>query len=45
VVGAVVRGEEVYIPDGEFCFEEGDCVVVFTLEVNLPHLEKMFHGR
>lgn len=45
VVGAVLRGEEIFVPDGEFRFAEGDRVVIFTLAEQLPQLEKIFHGR
>jgi len=45
IVGAVVRGEESFIPRGEFTFREGDRALVFTLSGALPSLEKMFSDR
>jgi trk system potassium uptake protein TrkA len=45
VVAAVVRGEEIFVPSGDFSFAEGDRVVIFTLAEQLPKLEKIFHGR
>jgi trk system potassium uptake protein TrkA len=45
IVGSVVRGEQLFVPDGEFAFEEGDRALIFTLTDALPTLEKMFRGR
>jgi len=45
VVGAVIRGEEIFVPSGGFQFEEGDRVLVFTLTEILPDLERVFRGR
>lgn len=45
IVGSVIRGDEFFVPNGEFLFEEGDKALVFTLNDALPELEKMFRGR
>jgi trk system potassium uptake protein TrkA len=45
VVGAVIRGEEIFVPSGGFQFEEGDRALVFTLTEILPDLERVFRGR
>jgi len=45
IVGAVLRGEGIHVPAGDFQFEEGDRALVFTLSDALPELERMFRGR
>lgn len=45
VVGAVVREDEIIVPDGSFKFAPGDHVLVFTLVETLPYLEKQFKRR
>jgi trk system potassium uptake protein TrkA len=45
IVGAVLRGGENIVPDGEFQFQEGDRALVFTLDEALPELERIFRGR
>lgn len=45
IVGAVIRGDDVYVPRGSFAFEEGDRALVFTLSDSLPALEKIFRGQ
>jgi trk system potassium uptake protein TrkA len=45
IVGAVVRGEELFVPTGDFRFQVGDRALVFTLTETLPALEKLFRGR
>jgi len=45
IVGAVLRGEEMFVPDGEFRFKEGDRALVFALSEVLPALERVFRGR
>lgn len=45
IVGAVLRGEERFVPTGDFQFKEGDLAVVFTLSRALPELERIFRGR
>lgn len=42
VVGAVVRGEQVIVPDGNFKIDAFDRVIVFTLPQDLPKVEKLF---
>ena len=42
VIGALVRGEEVFIPSGETVVEEGDHVILFTLPENLGSVEDFF---
>ena len=45
IIGAVMRGDERYVPGGDFTFQPGDRALVFTLSKALPALEKMFHAR
>jgi trk system potassium uptake protein TrkA len=45
IVGSVARGEELFVPTGEFQFEAGDRALVFTLADALPALEKIFRGK
>jgi len=45
IVGAVLRGDQNFVPGGDFQFEEGDRALVFTLSEALPDLEKLFRGR
>ena len=44
-VGAVVRGDQNFVPKGDFQFKEGDRALVFTLAEALPELERLFRGR
>jgi trk system potassium uptake protein TrkA len=45
IVGAVARGDELFVPTGGFRFVVGDRALVFTLTEALPALEKMFRGK
>jgi trk system potassium uptake protein TrkA len=45
IVGAVIRGEESFVPGGNFIFEPGDRVLVFSLTEALERLEKLFRAR
>jgi trk system potassium uptake protein TrkA len=45
IVGEVARGKELFVPTGEFQFEEGDRTLVFTLAEALPALERIFRGK
>jgi trk system potassium uptake protein TrkA len=45
IVGAVIRGDERYVPGGDFAFEVGDRALVFALAEALPKLEKLFRGQ
>jgi trk system potassium uptake protein TrkA len=45
IVGAVIRGEERFVPGGDFSFQVGDRALVFTLASALPKLEKLFRGQ
>jgi trk system potassium uptake protein TrkA len=45
IVGSVARGEELFVPTGEFQFQEGDRALVFTLADGLPALERIFRGK
>ena len=45
IVAAVLRGDQKFVPGGDFQFEEGDRVLVFTLSEALPELERLFRGR
>jgi len=42
VVGAVVRGDEVVVPDGDSTVRRGDHVILFTLPDNVPAVEQIF---
>jgi len=41
IVGAIVRGEEIIIPDGDSVILPGDHVVIFTPRSAIPQLEKL----
>lgn len=45
IVGAVIRGQEHYVPGGGFNFQTGDRALVFTLSKALPSLENLFRGK
>jgi trk system potassium uptake protein TrkA len=45
IIGAVTRGEELFVPGGDFEFKPGDRALIFTLVDALPSLEKMFSDR
>lgn len=45
IVGAVIRGEDSYVPGGDFAFQVGDRALVFSLTEALPALEKLFRAR
>lgn len=45
IVGAVIRGEEMFVPGGNFKFQKGDNALVFTRSDSLPAVEKMFRGK
>jgi trk system potassium uptake protein TrkA len=45
IVGSVARGKELFVPTGEFQFQEGDRALVFTLADALPALERIFRGK
>ena len=45
IVGAVIRGEERFVPGGDFTFQVGDRALVFSLTKALPALEKLFRAR
>jgi trk system potassium uptake protein TrkA len=45
VIGAVVRGDEVIVPNGDVAIESGDHVIVFTLPENLQQVEAVFGAR
>lgn len=42
IIGAIVRGENYQIPDGESTLEAGDRVVIFALPEALPKVERFF---
>lgn len=42
ILGAVVRGKEVFIPMGDTVLEEGDRVVLFVLPSAIHEVEKLF---
>ncbi|OHE22706.1 MAG: hypothetical protein A2Z43_01230 [Syntrophobacterales bacterium RBG_19FT_COMBO_59_10] len=41
IVGAIVRGEEIIIPDGESVILPGDHCVIFTPRSAIPDVEKL----
>ncbi|MCH7412189.1 Trk system potassium transporter TrkA [Belliella sp. R4-6] len=43
MVAGVIRGEEVFIPDGDFVMQKDDKVIVFALPGAKNSLEKLFH--
>lgn len=45
IVGAVIRGEERYVPTGDFAFQVGDRALVFSLTEDLSRLERLFRAR
>ncbi len=45
IVGAVIRGEQMFVPGGNFKFQKGDNALVFTMSDSLPAVEKMFRGK
>jgi trk system potassium uptake protein TrkA len=42
LLGAVVRGEEFFIPVGDSQLEAGDKVVVFAMPTSIKEVEKLF---
>lgn len=45
IIGAVVRGDDMIIPDGNFQILAGDSVVVFALPAAIKKIEKLFFKR
>jgi len=45
IVGAVVRDDQVHVPDGRFQLADGDVAVVFTLPKSVREVEKLFAPR
>lgn len=45
IVGAVVRGERVFVPRGPDRLEVGDTVILFLQEEHLPTVQLLFPGR
>jgi trk system potassium uptake protein TrkA len=45
IVGAVVRGERVFVPRGTDRLEVGDTVVIFVKEEHVPTVHLLFPGR
>lgn len=43
LIGGVIRGEDTYIPNGDFQLQMGDKVIVFALPDSIQKLEKLFH--
>ena len=43
-VGAVVRDEDVFIPNGESVIEDGDQVILFTLPEEIRAVERIFRS-
>jgi trk system potassium uptake protein TrkA len=41
IVGAIIRREEIMIPDGDSVIRPEDHVIIFTLRSTIPKLEKM----
>ncbi len=44
IIGVVVRGNKMIIPNGETVVEENDHVIMITRHKNLPPLTKLFEG-
>lgn len=42
IIGALVRGEDVFIPNGDTYIKENDRIVVFSLTEDLPNLKMFF---
>ncbi len=42
IIGALTRGDKVYIPVGETQIQAGDHVIVFSLPQDLDEVEKFF---
>ena len=40
IIGAVVRGDEVIIPDGETIIKPDDKVIIFALQKSIAEVEK-----
>ncbi len=45
IASAIIRGDELHMPGGDFRFQVGDRVLVFTLTDSLAALEKLFRER
>jgi trk system potassium uptake protein TrkA len=45
IIGAVIRGEELFVPTGNFRFQKGDQTLVFTKKESVSAVEKMFTQR
>jgi trk system potassium uptake protein len=45
VLGAIVRTEQIVIPNGETVVQPGDQAIVFTLPENLEQVENLFGGK
>jgi len=43
LIGGVIRGDESFLPEGDFQLEVGDKVIVFALPEAIGKIEKMFH--
>ncbi|MEM1123433.1 MAG: NAD-binding protein, partial [Bacteroidota bacterium] len=42
IIAGVIRGADSFIPNGDFVFEKGDKVIVFTLPEALHRVEELF---
>ena len=42
-IAGVIRGNEGFVPFGGFQLQEGDKVIVFTLNDSIREIEKFFH--
>ncbi len=45
IIGAVLRADEMIIPDGNTVIEPGDQMIVITYTRNVPRLKKLFKSR
>ncbi|HMQ48633.1 MAG TPA: Trk system potassium transporter TrkA [Saprospiraceae bacterium] len=43
LIGGVIRGEDTFIPNGDFQLQMDDKVIVFALPDSIQKLEKLFH--
>jgi len=44
MIGAVLRDDQVIIPDGNFQIAANDRLLVFSLEKGIHKIEKLFRG-
>ncbi|UCD93657.1 MAG: Trk system potassium transporter TrkA [Candidatus Zixiibacteriota bacterium] len=45
IIGTVLRGDEMIIPDGNTVIEPGDEMIMITYTINVPRVRKLFKSR